>query len=149
MRWTACLQFFCCIEILHKKTKKQIIELVFHSPPVLLTRILISPSFTHSHRKCPVLSCPVLSCPVLSCLVLSIMPLAALAHPRQSHRDLSRRCPPERQRTLSAPTRQSLCASVPLAQPSFGSVNPLLFSPLLCLSLSRGTRRGSPPVHPP
>ena len=96
-----------------------------------------------------VLTCPVLSCPVLSCPVLSIMPLAALAHLRQSHRDLSCRCPPERQRALSASTRQSLCASVPLAQPGFGSVNPLLFSPPPSLSLSRGTRRGSPPVHPP
>ena len=68
MRWAACLQFFCCIETLHKKTKKQIIELIFHSP-LLLSSLFVS-SFllpSPSHRKCPVLSCPVLSCPVLSC----------------------------------------------------------------------------------
>ena len=67
MRWAACLQFFCCIETLHKKTKKQIIELIFHSP-LLLSSLFVS-SFllpSPSHRKCPVLSCPVLSCPVLA-----------------------------------------------------------------------------------
>lgn len=90
------------------------------------------------------LSWPVLSCTVLSYPVLSVMPLAALAHPRQSHRDLSCRSPPERQRALSAPPI-SLCVPLSPAPPGFGSVNPLLFSP----PLSRGTRRGSPPVHPP
>jgi len=64
----------------------------------------------------PVLTCPVPSCPLLPWLM------------RQSHRDLSGRYPPERQRTPSAsPVR--LCVPLSPARPGFGSVNPLLFSP--------------------
>lgn len=69
---------------------------------------------------------------LLSRLVLSVTPFAALAHPRQSHRDLSCRCAPERQRVLST-LPASLCVPLSPAQPGFGSVNPLLFSPPLSL----------------
>lgn len=80
----------------------------------------------------PLLSCPV--CHALGCLGPSET-VTETCHADVLLRD-GGRC-------LLHPS-VSVCLCTP-AQPGFGSVKPLLFSP----PLSRGTRRGSPPVHPP
>lgn len=85
--------------------------------------------------SCPFLSCPVLSCPDLTwpdltCLSCPWLPwLIWDSHTETYHADVLLT---DRGRCLLHCL--SLCVPLPPAQPGFGSVNPLLFSPPLSLS---------------
>ena len=95
---------------------------------------------------CPVLSCPVLSCPVLSCPSCPWLPWPIWdSHTETCHADVLLK---DRGRCLPQPV--SLCVPLsPLLNPALALLTLFSSPPPPRLSLSRGTRRGSPPVHPP